>query len=296
MRRLPSLRRLQLFRLLGEEFNYHRTAQKANIAQPALTRAIQQLEDELGFALFTRTTRSTQFTSAGRLLHAQVDRLIGELSSAIQECRDLAKGTRHLIIGYSAQAAPGKMSARLFQFGVRHTDVQISLRQMPSEMAYAAVAASELHGAFVIRDEDSLRALNLHAVQLEQLSLVVLCALHHPLARQRRIRAADLSRWGIAIGSEARWKIFRKIVLNHLARLGWDPKISYQADDTPLLLEAISRGTCLGVYGSAICDHLPHNIVAKPLPGESPLDICFVTQQSPTAMTTQLKDFLATGK
>ncbi|MBV7482106.1 LysR family transcriptional regulator [Bordetella sp. BOR01] len=295
MEHLPSIRRLQLFEELGRQLNFRRTAEAIGIAQPALTRAIKQLEDELGFELFARTSRSTQLTPAGRILHLRVGQWLQDMDVSIRDCRRLAQGggRRRLLLGYSAQASQGQMSQYLFRFGLQNSDIELNLRQLPSEAAYEEIAAGDLHGAFVLQDDAALNELDLQSMPVERQEMVVLCSANHPLAGRGKIPAEELHHWELAIGSAARWQVFRRSVLAQLARLGVTPKLAYEADDTPLLLEAIAQGEYLGVYGSSIVGHLPHHLVALTLAEDISLAICFAHRARPAEAVCDLLGFLS---
>lgn len=297
MGHLPSIRRLQLFDELGRQLNFRRTADAIGIAQPALTRAIRQLEEELGFELFVRTSRNTQLTPAGRILHLRVQQWLQDMEASITDCRRLAHGGggRRLLLGYSAQASQGQMSQRLFRFGLQHNDIELNLRQLPSEAAYEEIAAGDLHGAFVLQDDATLKALDLRFVPVERQAVVVLCSASHPLASRRRIPANELNHWELAIGSAARWQIFRRSVLSQLAGLGVAPRLAYEADDTPLLLEAIAQGEYLGVYGSSIVGHLPHHLVALSLAENIEFSVGFAHRARPAGAVCDLLKFLGEG-
>jgi len=294
MGHLPSIRRLQLFDELGRQLNFRKTAEAIGIAQPALTRAIKQLEDELGFELFARTSRTTQLTPAGRILHLRVRQWLQDMDASIRDCRRLAQGEgrRRLLLGYSAQASQGQMSQHLFRFGLQHSDIELNLRQLPSEAAYQEIAAGDLHGAFVLQDDAALAELDLQSVPVERQAMVVLCSAGHPLAGRGQVSVDVLNQWELAIGSAARWQVFRRSVLSQLASLGVTPRLAYEADDTPLLLEAIAQGEYLGVYGSSIAGHLPPHLVALPLTENVEFSICFAHRARPADAVCDLLEFL----
>jgi DNA-binding transcriptional LysR family regulator len=62
-----ELRHLRYFVAVGEEEHFGRAAQRLRVAQPALSRQIQDLEREIGFKLFDRLSRGVKISSAGRL-------------------------------------------------------------------------------------------------------------------------------------------------------------------------------------------------------------------------------------
>jgi DNA-binding transcriptional LysR family regulator len=73
---LRHLRHLRCFLAVAEELHFARAAEKLHIEQSPLSRAIKELEEELGVALFARTTRSTRLTRAGKLFFGRVCRAL----------------------------------------------------------------------------------------------------------------------------------------------------------------------------------------------------------------------------
>lgn len=296
MKNFPSLRRLQMFEQLGRSLNFHQAAEEAGMAQPALSRGISQLEDELGFKLFERTTRSTSLTPAGQVLHHRVQQWLNEMERSFRECRQLAAGNREeLLLGYSAQASYGSMSQKLFQFGMRHPHVSLNLQLLSSEAAYEELAAGSIQGAFILHDADTLDKLHLEAVPIETQRVVALCSRHHPLAGHRMAKMAELMQWGLAVGNEARWSIFRSKVFSVLKKNEIPVRIAYEADDTPLLLEAIAQSKHVGLFGEAIVHQLPSTVVAVPLDVAIDLPVCYALRPGASKSAQALAAFLSMG-
>lgn len=82
-----ELRHLRCFMAVAEELHFARVAEKLHVEQSPLSRAIKELEGELGVVLFACTTRSTRLTRAGKLFLAHVPRVF----SALQQARDRVK-------------------------------------------------------------------------------------------------------------------------------------------------------------------------------------------------------------
>src|SRR6185437_4284095 len=77
-----ALRHLRYFVAVGEEQHYGRAARRLRVAQPALSRQIQDLEEELGFKLFERLSRGGKLSEAGKLFLEDARRILQEVSEA----------------------------------------------------------------------------------------------------------------------------------------------------------------------------------------------------------------------
>lgn len=79
-----ELRHLRCFIAVAEELHFARAAERLHIEQSPMSRAIKELEEDLGVKLFVRTTRSTRLTRAGKLFQEHVSRVF----TALQQARD----------------------------------------------------------------------------------------------------------------------------------------------------------------------------------------------------------------
>jgi DNA-binding transcriptional LysR family regulator len=102
----PDLRQLRYFVAVAEDLNFTRAAERLHMAQPPLSAAIRQLEEQLGVALLERTTRQVQLTRAGRLLLEQGRELLAhaeEVFSAVREVERAPVGRIGLGVAPSAR-------------------------------------------------------------------------------------------------------------------------------------------------------------------------------------------------
>src|SRR5579872_5925670 len=87
-----EMRQLRYFVAVGEEEHYGRAAQRLRVAQPALSRQIQNLEEEIGFELFERLPRGVKITDAGKLFLDDGRRILQEIDDAVARAKRVAAG------------------------------------------------------------------------------------------------------------------------------------------------------------------------------------------------------------
>ena len=109
-----ELRHLRCFIAVAEELHFARAAERLHIEQSPLSRTIKELEEELGVALFARTTRSTRLTRAGSLFLEHVRRVFAALQQARDSVKAAANGFHgQLRVALSDGITPSRLPALL---------------------------------------------------------------------------------------------------------------------------------------------------------------------------------------
>src|SRR5262245_51884075 len=93
----PPISRLDVFLAIAQHGSLRRAAVALGVQPPAISYQLRALEGEIGFALFTRTTRSIQLTEPGRTLLKRIQPVMAELSDALEEARVMGKVKRGAI-------------------------------------------------------------------------------------------------------------------------------------------------------------------------------------------------------
>lgn len=263
MSRIPDLGRLRCFVAVADTLSFREAAQRLNIAQPAVSRAVQQLEAELGFKLFERTTRRVTPTPAGLALAREASEALKALQRAVREAAQIAAGDAgELVIGYSAQAAHGPMAEIIIGFRTAHPNADVSLYSLSSQEQLPAFENGTIDLGFLLSAacKPPLR----HLVVARE-RFVLLVSRQHALAQRSSIALKELADTPFVLGTPKRWQTFRQLVANACLGAGFVPVVAEEADDVPLLLQLVSRGRGVTLYGSAIVPMLQPDIAAVPI-------------------------------
>ncbi|OHV72740.1 LysR family transcriptional regulator [Ensifer sp. LCM 4579] len=123
-----DIHHVRYFLAVCETRNFTRAAEKCNVTQPALSRAVQQLEDEVGGLLFRRERNLTHLTDLGNLLRPRFQSILDELSGVRQEAsRFLCLEDAHVKVGIMCTIGPRRFTGLLTDFNMRHRGIQLQL-------------------------------------------------------------------------------------------------------------------------------------------------------------------------
>jgi DNA-binding transcriptional LysR family regulator len=190
-----ELRHLRYFVGVAEMENVSRAALKLHVSQPALSRQIRDLEDEIGFALLERTAKSVSLTEAGRVFLNEARAVLYQSEEAVKKAMAVATASHsELHVGYpptpTAHILPGIL--RAYQRAM--PNVHLKLHDLSNEENVTGVREGRLHLAFVVRTPKSsaLRGLRFEELTRERMCLAV--SPNHPLAGRRTVSVADAAR------------------------------------------------------------------------------------------------------
>jgi len=129
MQRRPSLNSLRLFMQVAHNRSFSETSRSANVSQPALSRTIRLLEEELGTRLFDRNSRNVSLTAAGEAMLPIVERLTADFDHAFSELSLTFSGVRgRVVIGALPSIAASTLPGIIASFMKSHPQVDILLR------------------------------------------------------------------------------------------------------------------------------------------------------------------------
>jgi len=186
-----ELRQLHSFMAVAEELHFGRAALRLNLAQPAVSRHIQKLEEELQFKLFLRTKRRVQLTPAGTVYLSQLSTLFPQLSTAVEAASRVARGqTGALSLGFVGGATFDLLPAIVRTYRRQSPGVELILAEMPSAEQVQALKEKRID-AGILRPPVSGRELSQEIIAHQRLAI----ALHrdHHLAGRRILRLQMLA-------------------------------------------------------------------------------------------------------
>jgi len=175
-----------------EEGSVNRAAVRLRITQPALSRQMQALENEIGGKLLERETSGVKPTGLGHALVKAMRPLVGSYDTALAELRRQARGERsELRVGYLLSAAQSMLTPALAKLRKSQPEVKLKLHDMSPREQIDGLRAGELDLA-LIGQEGVTVAREFHSAKLCSLRVCVAVADVDPLAERKSIALKEL--------------------------------------------------------------------------------------------------------
>ena len=182
---------LQAFLSVARHTSFSLAAEELHLTQPAVSKRIAALENQLNSKLFDRISRKVSLTEAGRALKTHAQRILNEVEDSRRTINNLSgKVSGPLKLATSHHIGLHRLPPVLRKF-THHYDVQLDIRFMDSEAACRAVEQGELELAVVTLPPTVSDSLRVSEIWRDQLTLVT--AHDHPLCQVNNITAAQLA-------------------------------------------------------------------------------------------------------
>jgi DNA-binding transcriptional LysR family regulator len=292
MTQSPDLIHLRYFLAVADELSFRAAAENLNVAQPAVSRGIQQLEAKLGFKLLERTTRHVALTPAGSVLAKQAADAMQLLQRAVRNAGQVAAGTAgEIIVGYSAQAANGVMPEIVVRFRTAFPDAQVGLYSLASDEQIAALQSGRTDLGFLL--SNACKAPLQHMV-ISRERFVLLISKYHPFAARTSVHVSDLADMPFVMGTPKRWASFRSLIDNVCLKAGFLPTVVEETDDVPVLLQLVSLQRGVTLYGTSVVPSLPPDIKAVKIKDvHATFDLSIAWRSDPTPL---VREFIALAR
>lgn len=248
-----ELRHLRYFVATGEEQHYGRAARRLRVAQPALSRQIQDLEEELGFKLFERLPRGVKLSTAGKLFLEDARRILQEVSKAAVRVDRVARGrSGTLRVGFAENASwRGVVPDSFRRFREQQPDAELQLQPAASLEQLEAMKSGLLDAGFVNFMPKADLELDQLPVAITHVELAA--PKRHPLTKLKRLRLRDLTDVPFVWFPRRQSPAFYDQLMHECYRGGLkSPRIVQEGLNEATILSLVSTGLGVGwVLGTA---------------------------------------------
>jgi DNA-binding transcriptional LysR family regulator len=185
-----EMQQIRYFLALARTLNFTRAAEQANVSQPALTRAIQQLEHELGGPLFHRERANTHLSELGRMMLPYLEQVHAQAEAAKQHAKAAKKlDNVTLKLGVMCTIGPALIADLIVKFRAAHPSVELQVTEEGSSELMDMLSKGDLHLALHGLPEGP--DVRFHALPLFRERFVIAIPPDHPLAAKNVVTCRD---------------------------------------------------------------------------------------------------------
>lgn len=247
-----EIRQLRYFLAVAEELSFSRAARRLSVAQPAISRTVQELEHELGVELLTRTKRSVALTPAGAVLFHETGLLLQRLEEAARRVRRTAAGEEgELRLGYIGPPTQTFLGRIVKEFRRRNPRVTVVLEERTPERVWEMVSQGRLTLG-ITRPVTAHAALGLQTAALRAEPLGVVVPAGHPLAERRHVTWRAIAREPLILLARREGMSLHDAVLVGCRAAGFAPRVAHTPSLIGTVLSYVEAGTGIGIVTDSV--------------------------------------------
>jgi DNA-binding transcriptional LysR family regulator len=247
-----DLRHLRYFQAVAEELSFSKAARRLRIAQPALSRAVQELEQDLDTRLIDRNRRTVSLTPAGSVLLGETSLLLERLDESLRRVKRTAAGEEgELRLGYIGPPTQPFLGRLLAEYRRRFPKVSVHLEERTPERVWEMVAKGRLSVALTRPlPGQGERALGTLLLRQEPLGIVVRA--DHPWAEKSAIAWKDLAQEPLIVLARREGVGLHDEIIAACRAAGFAPKISQSPSLMGTVLTYVEAGSGLGIATDSV--------------------------------------------
>jgi len=258
-----ELRHLRYFVAVAEELHFGRAAARLHLAQPPLSQQIKKLEEMLGHALFTRTSRAVKLTSAGDLLLGRARAVLRKVQEDIEEVRSVGRGeVGSLKVGFVGTAMLTAMPDILSRYRREYPKVDLQLREFYTSGVQSGLRDGSIDVGF-LRDSGQVEGLEVETLVSEAFVAVVPSG--HRLASRKVISAEMLRGEGFVLFTPAAGTLAYEKTASLCEAHGFRPRVVQEAPQWLTILRLVGAGLGVSIGPACVRQIATHAVVCLPL-------------------------------
>lgn len=247
-----DLRHLRYFQAVAEEMNFSRASKRLRIAQPALSRAVQEIEHELGARLIERGRRTLSLTSAGEVLLHEAAVILERMEESMRRVRRAARGEEgELRLGYIGPPTQCFLGRLLAEFRRRFPNVSVHLEERTPERVWEMVAKGRLSVALT-RPVPGQGERVLATMPLRQEPLGVAVPKGHPLAVKKSASWESLAAEPLIVLARREGVGLHDEILAACRLAGFTPHIAHSPSLMGTVLSYVQAGFGAGIVTDSV--------------------------------------------
>lgn len=263
-----DIRDLRHFMEVANQKNFTKASSAIHLSQPALSKAVKRLEEELGVELFDRSGRELKLTDAGKIVYNQGVKVF----STLQDLNALLDDLMNLPTGEIKIGIPPLIGTLFFpliakEFHEQYPNITLELLEHGAKHITAAVEDGKVDLGIIVLPADHQK-FSVYPFITEE--FVLYTNMNHPLADRDSVSLHELHDEKFILFSNS-FALHDRII-QECRNAGFDPAISYKSSQWDLIIELVSAELGITILPKSIYNKLNHaNIKAIPFVNTIPM-------------------------
>ena len=262
-----ELRHLRYFLVVGEVLNFTKAAARLRVAQPALSRQIQDLEDEIGVDLLRRSPRGVTLTAEGKLFLEEVRELLKRADESVERVRALARGEYgDLHLGYIPIPTVEILPPAVEVFRKAAPHVKLVLHDLPTDQLITELRNATLELAIMVQPISE----QMVGIEFETLRTYPWCvALNasHPFARLKSVALEKVATEPLVGLRRKGYSEYYRILESIFAPVSARPHIAVECDSESSLVVEVEAGHGIALVTTILKLMSGKRLIYRPLTG-----------------------------
>jgi len=262
-----ELRHLRYFLAVSEALSFTKAAAQLRVAQPALSRQVQDLEDEIGVDLLKRSPRGVTLTAEGKLFLEETRALLRRAEESVEKVRALARGQfGDLHVGYASALTVELLPPAIAAFNKAFPRVNVVLHDLSRNQFIEGLQSGALEIGVVPVAADMKN----DGIEFEVLRTYPFCVALPPSHRLARLKAIPLEKVAAEplLGLRRKDNVgFYQVLDRVFSSPGIKPRVAVECDTSSSLITAIEAGRGIALAIPAFKHVSGKRLVYRPLAG-----------------------------
>jgi len=292
-----ELRHLRYFVTVAEELNISRASARLRISQPAVSRQLRDLEEELRVVLFRREKHGLKLTPAGDAFLAHARDLLRRSNDAVKQMAAFnAKPRETLTVGYLAPVLASVLTPALRRFSADHPDTDVALREMTPGEQVKALRTGRIDLALLGNPSPEIER-EFSLTVLTRIPLQAVLPDNHLLALRKRIALSELEGEPFIGFSEETFPGRNAAIYAGCQAAGFTPRFLHHVENLSALLATVAAGKGVTLAPAEVSQLAHPQAVFIPLTAPVPSVISAAAQRKDdaNALARELLDCCRSG-
>jgi DNA-binding transcriptional LysR family regulator len=247
-----ELRQLQMFTEVAKQRSITKAAEVLHLSQPALSKSIMALEEELGLTLIIRSNKTSDLTDGGKVVleYAQkMTALMEEMKTTLNDMTNLTRG--QLNIGLPPFIGSLFFPRVMAKFHQTYPNIELNIAEYGGARVVKSVEEGEVELGVTVLPIDE-HPFHVYPIVEEEMKLLVYK--DHRLAGKNEVNIRDLKREEFIFYHEE--FSLNQILMNHFQAFGFIPKILFKSSQWDLMSEMVAANLGITILPQSICNRV----------------------------------------